>query len=761
MAAVGTLKAHPSAREPRAALPDAAVCRTPTILQLEAVECGAAALSMVLAYHGRHVPLEQMRVDCGVSRDGSKASGLLRAARGHGLVARGFRKEPRELADLPLPAIVFVNFNHFVVLEGFDGGRACVNDPARGRRSIDAVEFDQAFTGVVLTFERGPGFTPGGHAPSVLRSLRQYLDGFRGSIAMAFFVGLMLVLPGLVIPYLLGRFVDEVLVAKLEGVALPLLAGLAIAALARSVLLAIQAKFLMDLFGRAARYSARMFFSRALALPMTFYSQRSAGEIAARVDLNERVAETISRDFATLALDLLTAGFFLALMVRMDARLTLIVACCMALELLAWHGLARRTGEISQELSVQAGKLAGMATGGLSNIESIKAGGQETALFRKWLGLQVQFLNASIRAQRLTLLLGQAPALLGLVAHLSVLGFGAFLIVRAGGFSVGDLVAFQLLLASFSAPVHALFAHTQKLQTLRGDLARLDDVLHHQPEVGMESETRKPGTDPAFPKSGKSGTDPTFRKAGAVPGFRGGLEFRNVTFGYNKGEAPLVQDFCLTLAPGGRVALVGASGSGKSTLARLAAGLYPPWSGEILFDGRPRAEHDRALLADAVAYVDQDVALFEGTVRENLTLWRDAPESALQAALRDASIDSEIMHREGGLDAPLQEGARNLSGGQRQRLEIARALVRDPALLILDEATSALDPVSEAAVEANLRRRNVTCMVVAHRLSTVRDADEIVVLEGGRVIERGRHEELASRPGSRYAALVASESEQA
>ncbi|HUP97361.1 MAG TPA: NHLP family bacteriocin export ABC transporter peptidase/permease/ATPase subunit [Usitatibacter sp.] len=736
MAAVGALRADtlPSAApEP---LPETRVLRTPTILQLESVECGAAALAMVLAFHGRHVPLEQMRVDCGVSRDGSKAGGLLRAARAHGLVARGFKKEPRDLADLAMPAIVFVNFNHFVVLEGFHEGRAYLNDPARGRRNVDAAVFDQAFTGVVLTFERGPDFKPGGQAPSVWRSLVQYLDGFRGAISAAFVVGLLLVLPGLVIPWLLGRFVDEVLVAKLPGMAIPLLSGLVIAALVRSALLAVQSQLLMDTFGRAARASARRFLAQALALPMTFYAQRSAGEIAARVDLNERVAETISSDLATLALELVTASFFLVLMVRMEPRLALVVAGLVGLELFAWRSLARRTQEISQELSVQAGKLAGMATGGLANIESIKAGGQETALFRKWVGLQVQFLNASIRAQRLTLWLGEVPTLLGLVAHLAVLGLGAFFIMAGNGFSVGDLVAFQVLLAGFTAPVHALFARTQKLQTLRGDLARLDDVLNHKPEAGVTVKTEAPV---------------------AAPPIAGALEFRGVSFGYSKGEAPLLDNFSLTLRPGGRVALVGASGSGKSTVARLAAGLYQPWSGEILFDGKPREVYERAHLAAAVAYVDQDVALFEGSVRENLTLWEEAPDAAVHAALRDAAIDSEILHREGGLDAPLQEGARNLSGGQRQRLEIARALVNNPALLILDEATSALDPTSEAAVEANLRARRTTCLVVAHRLSTVRDADEILVLERGRVVERGRHEELA-RAGGRYAALVASES---
>ena len=736
MAAVGALNGG----EPEGARPPAPaatpVKRTPTILQLESVECGAAALAMVLAFHGRHVTLEQMRVDCGVSRDGSKASGLLRAARAHGVVARGFRKEPGELAQLPMPAIAFVNFNHFVVVEGLREGRVYLNDPARGRRVVEAAEFDQAFTGVVLTFERGPDFKPAGSPPSVLRSLAQYLEGFRGAIVWAIAIGLLLVLPGLALPWLIGRFVDDVLVAGMEGVAAPLLVGLAVAALARSVLVALQARLLMDTFGRAARVSARRFFAQALSLPMSFYSQRSAGELAARVDLNERVAETISSDLATVALHLFTASFFLVLMVRLEPRLAFLVTACVGLELIAWRALARRTAEISQELSVQGGKLSGMATGGLANIESIKAGGQETALFRKWLGMQVQFLNASIRSQRAMLWLGEAPQLLGLAASLLVLGVGAVLIVRGEGFTVGDLVAFQVLLAGFTAPVQSLFAHTQALQTLRGDLSRLDDVLHHAPEPGVEVM--------------QGGTAGAARLAGE-------LEFRDVTFGYNKGEAPLLEGFSLKLRPGGRIAVVGASGSGKSTLARLAAGLFTPWSGEILFDGKPRAAHARAELARSVAFVDQDVALFEGTVRENLTLWEEAAPEAVERALLDAAIEDGVLAGRGGLDAKLQEGARNLSGGQRQRLEIARALVRDPAILILDEATSALDPTSEAKVEANLRARGVSCLVIAHRLSTVRDADEIVVLEAGRVVERGRHDELAAIPGGRYAALVASE----
>ncbi|QJR09878.1 Lactococcin-G-processing and transport ATP-binding protein LagD [Usitatibacter rugosus] len=711
-----------------------AIRRVPAVLQLESVECGAAALAMVLAHHGRWVPLEVLRVACGVSRDGSKAGNILRAARTFGLIARGFKKEPRDLAELPFPSILFWNFNHFVVLEGFEDGQAWISDPALGRRKVGSEEFDSAFTGVVLTFERGPEFQPGGDKPSIMRSLAQYLEGMHPSIAFAIVLGVLLVPPGLLLPWFMGRFVDEVLVGKMGGVAGPLLIGLGLAALARSALLWIQAHLLMDTYGRAAAQASRRFVGHALSLPMEFFVQRSPGEIASRVDLNERVAETISNDLAHLALSLLTASFYLILMVQLEAGLAIIVVACLALELFVWRVLAERTAEISRQLSTRAGKLAGAASGALANIEGIKAAGLEPVLFARWMGLQVQLSNATVQAQRLSLTLGQVPGLLSLVAYLAVLGLGSLRIIE-GTFTVGNLVAFQVLLAGFTAPVHALFAATQHMQTLTGDLARLDDVLHYKGDAKVTM-TR--------PKQ-----EAPLEKAAT-------LEFRGVTFGYNRGEPPLVEDFSLTLKAGQRVALVGASGCGKSTLGRLAVGLYSPWQGEVLFDGKPRSEWDRVALARSVAYVDQDVVLFQGSVRDNLALWDPRiGEDAIREALRDAALEQEILGRPGALEAPLQEGARNLSGGQRQRLEIARALAASPSILILDEATSALDPLTEATVDASLKRRGIACLVIAHRLSTVRAADEIVVLDTGRVVERGRHEDLVKIPDGRYAALVA------
>ena len=708
------------------------VHRTPTILQLETVECGAASLAMILAYYGRHVPLERLRVECGVSRDGTKASNLLRAARLHGLLAKGYRKEPTAVGSLTLPAIVFWNFNHYVVIEGFKNGKAHLNDPAQGRRVVDADEFDRSFTGIVLAFEPGPEFQPIGSGPSVVRSLRQYFSGMRGAVAVLVLLGLLLVLPGIALPLLSSRFIDQVLVAHADNMVMPLLVGMAITALVRAALSWLQARYLSRTHARTALDLSSHFFWHTLRLPAEFFTQRSAGEIASRVGLNERVASTLSSELSQVLLNFLTANFFLFAMFYYSPQLTLIAVTAVALELLVWRTIAARTAELSQQISVQGGRLSGASINGLSNIETIKAAGQEWGLFSKWIALQTQLVNSSVKAQGIGLTLGQVPGLLGLVVHLAILALGSIRIMD-GQMSVGELVAYQTLLAGFAAPARALGALTQQVQSLRGDLARLEDVLHY----------------PAEPLPAAA-TDAMLFK------LRGELELREIRFGYNRNEPPLIDNMTLRLFPGQRVALVGASGSGKSTVSRLVVGLYQPWEGRVLFDGKPREEYSRAAFAASVAIVDQDIFLFHGSIRDNLTMWDSTISNHdLVAACKDACIHDVIVSRSGGYDAMLDEGGRNLSGGQRQRLEIARALVRNPRILILDEATSALDSTTERLVEENLRRRGCTCLVVAHRLSTVRDADEIIVIDRGAVVERGTHQHLMKIDGGQYARLVA------
>lgn len=841
---------------------------TPTLLQMEAVECGAACLGILLSHYGQHVPLEQLRLDCGVSRDGSKASNLLRAARRYGLQAAGTKQELSALHRLARPLILFWNFNHFVVLEGFHHGRACLNDPATGPRQVPLEELDAAFTGIVLEVQPGPGFQPSGERPSLWPALLRRLTNSRGAFAYVFLCTLFMVVPGLVIPTYSRIFVDEYLVGGHADWVRPLLVAMAVTALASMALSYLREFYLLKFQTKLALTSSSHFLAHVLRLPVEFFSQRYGGEIGSRVLINDKVARILAAKLGPTVLDALLVGFYALLMLQYDVLLTFACVAIALLNVLAIRLVSRQRVDGSRRLLQEKGKLTGTAMGGLQMIETLKATGGEADFFGRWAGYQAKTLQAQQNLGYWTQCLTAVPPLLNTITTTAILALGG-LRVMDGHLTMGMLVAFQALMINFTKPINNLVTFGSTVQELEGDMNRLDDVLRYPQDVRFQrsaarratrqarvtpvsppppvtangaqpvvpppgptaesvmldtagdllgnlwkflatatptgaddmdgavfrdlaGEARRGGSEPreepsAGPSPLRNGHVPTdatgtasrnghgtngHRPAGVVvdqkpavdpiaahppiraPKLSGLVELRGVTFGYNPLDKPLIEDFNLVIKPGQRVALIGGSGSGKSTVARLVAGLFRPRAGEILFDGVPREQVPTRLLTGSVAVVDQEVFFFEGSIKENLAMWdATVPEADLTAAIRDACVADLIGSRPQGINGRVAEGGANFSGGQRQRLEIARALVVRPTFLILDEATSALDPTTESQIDENLRRLGCSCLVVAHRLSTIRDCDEILVMERGRVVQRGTHEGMKDVEGP-YAALI-------
>lgn len=697
--------------------------QTPTLLQMEAVECGAAALGIILSYHDLIVPLAELRQECGVSRDGSKASNLLKAARHYGMKAKGFKKPLDALRSLPVPYIVFWNFNHFLVVEGFSRDRVYLNDPATGPRHVSFEEFDEGYTGVVLVMEPGEDFEPGGTKPSIILSLWQRLRGALGALLFCIAAGFLLVIPGLAIPAFSQIFIDNILIEEQLIWLRPLLVGMAISIALQGLIKLLQLRYLRKLKLKLSVSHSSQFFWHVLRLPVGFYAQRFAGEISSRVQVNDKVAEVLSEKLTATVIDAVMAFGYAIVMFAYDWQLTFVGIFFAVVNIVLLQWVSRRRVDTNLRLVYDWGKASGVSIAALQSIETIKSSASESDFFVRWAGYYAKYLNARQVLGAIDQMLGVLPSFLQSLTTALILVLGGFRVMN-GELSIGMLVAFIALMESFQDPIESLVNFGSTFQELGGDLNRLDDVLQNEPDPQLEEAERS-------------------RLTFATPKLQGYLELKNITFGYTPIDAPLIEDLSFSLQPGQRVALVGGSGSGKSTIAKLICGLYEPWEGEILLDGIERSQIPRSFLADSIAMVEQDIFLFSGTVRDNLTLWDDTvPDASVIRACRDAAIHEVILSLPGGYRSELSEGGGNLSGGQQQRFEIARALVNDPSILVLDEATSALDAETERIIDRNLRRRGCTCAIVAHRLSTIRDCDEIIVLDRGQVVQRGTHEEL-------------------
>ena len=720
--------------------------KTPTVLQMEAVECGAAALGIILSYYGRIVPLPELRQECGVSRDGSKASNVLKAGRRYGLEAKGLKKGLEKLNELAPPYIVFWQFNHFLVVEGFSKQRVFLNDPASGPRSVSWDEFDEGYTGVVLVMTPGEEFKKGGKKPNVLVSLRSRLQSVVVALAYCTAAGFLLTLIKLLIPVFSQVFVDEILVQERIDWLNPLLLAMAITAVFQGSLTLLQLRYLRRLQIKLSVAMSGGFLWHILRLPMEFYAQRFAGEISDRTRLNNQVAEVLSGQLATTIIAVSMIVFFAIVMFQYDEVLTAMVISFAAINILTLRWIYRKRVDANQKLMQDYGKAAGTSIAGLQQIETLKASGVESDFFSKWSGYYAKALNSQQELGVTNQFLSVLPILLTALSSALLLVVGGWRVIE-GHLSIGMLVAFQAIVKSFQEPVNNLVNFAGTLQELEGNLIRLDDVLNNP----TESSTNHQEKIFLAPQEDNSQIIPTTSAR-----LKGYIELNNLTFGYSRLDPPLIENLSLSVKPGQRIAFVGGSGSGKSTVAKLVGGLYEPWSGEIRFDHRLRQEIPHQILTTSIAMVEQDIFLFTGTVRDNLALWDTTiAEKHLRKACQDAAIDDVVNSFSGAYNATLQEGGGNLSGGQRQRLEIARALVNNPSILIMDEATSALDSETEKIIDINLRRRGCTCLIIAHRLSTIRDCDEIIVLERGKVVQRGTHEELWQQEGV-YAQLIKS-----